>query len=137
MVDEPLVHRGCLFLLLMMLSPRLGIVFLWAFTDYVQRWFTTWVWPLLGLVFLPWTTLMYVLVTVPVGGITWWGWLFVALGHLSDIGSHVNTYANRNQAQSMHQQQFGYVIGPPNKRANQWNQSERSVEATPQSAVGK
>src|SRR5262249_4899421 len=32
-----------------------------AFTDYVQRSFTTWVWPLLGLIFLPWTTLLYIL----------------------------------------------------------------------------
>jgi hypothetical protein len=47
---------GCLFLLLMMLSPRLGIIFLWAFTDYVSRSFSTWIWPLLGLVFLPWTS---------------------------------------------------------------------------------
>jgi hypothetical protein len=98
---------GCIFLLLMMLSPRLGIVFLWVFTDYVQRSFTTWIWPLLGLVFLPWTTLFYVLVAAPAGGISWWGWLFVALGLLTDVGSHVNTYANRNQAQSMYQQQFG------------------------------
>jgi hypothetical protein len=95
---------GCLFLLLMMLSPRLGVVFLWVFTDYVQRSFATWVWPLLGLVFLPWTTLMYILVAAPVGGITWWGWLFVALGLVTDIGSHANTYASRGQAQSMYQQ---------------------------------
>ena len=98
---------GCIFLLLMMASPRLGIIFLWAFTDYVQRSFTTWVWPLLGLIFLPWTTLFYILVAAPAGGISWWGWLFVALGLLTDISSHVNTYANRNQAQSMYQQQFG------------------------------
>ena len=56
---------------------------------------------------MPWTTLFYILVAAPAGGISWWGWLFVALGLLTDISSHVNTYSNRNQAQSMYQQQFG------------------------------
>ena len=91
---------GCLFLLITMLSPRLGIIILWVFTDYVSRSFTTWIWPLLGLIFLPWTTLFYILVAAPAGGITWWGWLFVAIGFLSDVAAHANAYANRQQAQS-------------------------------------
>jgi hypothetical protein len=90
---------GCLFLILMMLSPRLGIIFLWAFTNYVSRSFDTWIWPLLGLIFLPWTTLLYILVAAPVGGISFWGWLFVALGLIMDVGSHLNSYANRSQAE--------------------------------------
>jgi hypothetical protein len=95
---------GCLFLLITLLSPRLGIIFLWAFTDYVvPRSFNTWVWPLLGLIFLPWTTLLYILVAAPVGGISFWGWLFVALGLLMDVSTHVNSYANRNQAMSYYQ----------------------------------
>jgi hypothetical protein len=94
---------GCLFLLMMLISPRLGIIFLWAFTDYVQRSFDTWIWPLLGLIFLPWTTLLYLLVAAPAGGITFWGWLFVALGFLMDIASHVNSYASRNQAAMYYQ----------------------------------
>jgi|SRR5689334_4169305 len=90
---------GCLFLLLMLLSPRLGIIFLWAFTNYVQRSFESWIWPLLGLIFLPWTTLLYILVAAPAGGITFWGWLFVALGLLMDVAGHVNSYASRGQAE--------------------------------------
>jgi hypothetical protein len=82
----------------MMISPRLGIIFLWAFTNFVQRSFDTWIWPLLGLIFLPWTTLLYILVAAPAGGITFWGWLFVGLGLISDIASHANSYASRNQA---------------------------------------
>jgi hypothetical protein len=87
----------------MMLSPRLGIIFLWVFTNYVNLAFNTWIWPALGLVFLPWTTLFYILVAAPAGGITFWGWLIVALGLLSDIASHANAYANREQAQSYYQ----------------------------------
>ena len=93
---------GCLFVLITMLSPRLGIVVLWLFTDYVTRVFDTWIWPLAGLIFLPWTTLMYVLVAAPVGGITFWGWFLVALGLILDINAHAQTYANRQQAMSFY-----------------------------------
>ena len=88
----------------MMLSPRLGIIFLWAFTNYVARAFNdVWIWPLLGLIFLPWTTLLYVLVSAPAGGITFWGWLLVALGLVSDLASHTNAFSNRDQARSYYQ----------------------------------
>jgi len=97
---------GCLFVLVAALSPRLGIILLWAFTNYVTIAFTTWVWPLLGLIVLPWTTLMYILVAAPIGGITFWGWLMVGLGLLLDISSHAQTYANRNQAMGMYRQSF-------------------------------
>jgi hypothetical protein len=91
---------GCLFLLIALLSPRLGIIVLWAFTDYVQRAFdNNWFWPLLGLIFLPWTTLIFILVAAPVGNVTFWGWIMVALGFLIDISNHAQSYANRNQAQ--------------------------------------
>lgn len=79
---------GCLFVLISLISPRLGIIILWAFTNYVQRSFDGFFIPLLGLIFLPWTTLMYVLVQAPAGSISFWGWLFVALGLLLDIASY-------------------------------------------------
>ncbi len=92
---------GCLFLLITLLSPRLGILVLWLFTDYVNRAFSLWLWPLLGLVFLPWTTLIYILVAAPAGGISFWGWLMVGLGLLTDISAHVQSYTNREQARGM------------------------------------
>jgi hypothetical protein len=95
---------GCLFILVTMLSPRLGIIILWAFTNYVNVVFNTWLWPLLGIVFLPWTTLIYILVAAPVGGITFWGWLMVGLGLISDLTAHAQAYTNRQQAMSLYQQ---------------------------------
>jgi len=92
-----------LFLLVALISPRLGIILLWAFTDYVSRSFDTWIWPLLGLIFLPWTTLLYILVAAPAGGISFWGWLFVGLGLLMDLSSHLNSYGSRGQAQGYYQ----------------------------------
>jgi hypothetical protein len=93
---------GCLFLLVTILSPRLGILLLWAFTNYVSRAFDTWIWPLLGLILLPWTTLLYILVAAPVGSISFWGWLFVALGLVMDISGHVNSYTSRSQAEAFY-----------------------------------
>ena len=52
---------GCLLLLLMLISARITLVVLWLFTNLVDRAFDGWVVPLLGVFFLPWTTLMYVL----------------------------------------------------------------------------
>ena len=91
---------GCLFLLIMMLSPRLGIIVLWVFTNWVTLAFNTWVWPLLGLIFLPWTTLFFILVAAPAGGITFWGWLMVALGLVSDLAAHAQSYNSRDQARA-------------------------------------
>lgn len=59
----------CLFALLLMLGPRVVDV-VWWLVDPV-RWnaaFDTLIWPVLGIVFLPFTTLMYVLVSP--GGVT-------------------------------------------------------------------
>jgi hypothetical protein len=92
---------GCLFLLITLVSPRLAIIVVWVFTDYVTRAFSLWLWPLLGLVFLPWTTLIYILVAAPVGGISFWGWLMVGLGLLTDLGAYAQSYANREQARAM------------------------------------
>ena len=53
----------CLFLLLLLFGPRLVGVLWWLFEPV--RWnaaFGTVLLPVLGLIFLPWTTLMYLLV---------------------------------------------------------------------------
>ena len=39
-----------------------------------------------GLLLLPYTTLLYVLAWTPVGGVSGWGWLIVALGFFCDLG---------------------------------------------------
>ena len=89
----------CVFAILLTLGPRFGIFFWWLYDP--TRWNVVFgggfVVPFLGFLLLPWTTLMYILVAAPVGGITFWGWLRLALGLLTDIGSHMNTYASRNQ----------------------------------------
>jgi hypothetical protein len=77
---------GCLTFVLALISPRLALAVVWIFTDLVDRAFESWVLPFLGLLFFPWTTLMYALVWS--GGVDGIGWLFVALGVIADLGSY-------------------------------------------------
>jgi hypothetical protein len=89
---------GCLFALLAVGAPRLGLIFVWIFTDLVTRTFDTFVLPLLGLIFLPWTTVMYVLVYDPVTGVSGLGWPLVFLAFLFDLGSYFGSgYGNRRR----------------------------------------
>jgi len=58
--------------------------------------FSTWIWPLLGMIFLPWTLLMYMLVGG--GGIIGFDWLWLGLAFIADIGSYGGgAYGNRNR----------------------------------------
>ena len=89
---------GCIFALAAASAPRLVLLFTWLFTPLVSRAFqSVFLIPLLGIVFLPFTTLMYVFAWIP-GGVTGWGWFFVIIGLLLDIGSYSGSaYGNRNR----------------------------------------
>ena len=70
----------CLALIAGFLGPRVALFIWWIFGDKVDAAFSSWIWPLLGLVFLPWTTLAYVLAWGPLYGVSGLGWLVVGLG---------------------------------------------------------
>jgi hypothetical protein len=70
----------CLVGILGILGPRFALAFWWIFGNKVDLAFDSWIWPLLGLVFLPWTTLAYVIAWQP-GGISGnWDVLLIAIG---------------------------------------------------------
>jgi hypothetical protein len=88
----------CLFTTLVLFGPRLGILVWWLVNP--ARWqlaFTgSFLWPLLGFLFLPWTTLMYVLVFP--GGVTGFDWIWMGLAFLADISSYAGgAYGNRDR----------------------------------------
>lgn len=68
--------------------PRVTLFLVWVFTDYVNRAFHSFLWPLLGLIFLPYTTLAYSLVFVPGIGVAGLRWFWVALGLILDLSSY-------------------------------------------------
>jgi hypothetical protein len=85
----------CLFALIAIFSPRLALLLLWLFTNYVDRAFAGWFWPLVGLLFAPWTTLFYVLVDVAPGSIHVAGWILVGVGALMDASSYAQAARRR------------------------------------------
>jgi hypothetical protein len=78
----------CFVLLLGFFGPRLAFAFWWIFGNKVDAAFSTWAWPLLGLIFAPWTSICYVLAWGPIGGVSGAGWLLVALGVVLDLVSY-------------------------------------------------
>lgn len=77
---------GCLLVVLGLMTPRVVMVLLWLFTNYLSRAFHTFLWPLLGFVFLPTTTLAYAVAKNSLGGIRGWGLVVLILGVLLDFG---------------------------------------------------
>lgn len=87
----------CLFASLLAGAPRLGFLIWWIIQPArIQATFSTWLWPLLGVVFLPWTTIAYV--AVYPGGIQWFDWIWLGLALLVDILSYTGGgMANRRR----------------------------------------
>ena len=79
---------GCFALLLGSAFPRIALVLTWIFTSRVDIAFQgDWLLPLAGLVFLPYTTLFYVIAYAPIAGVSAFGWLFVVFGFLLDLAN--------------------------------------------------
>ena len=88
----------CFFTALVFFGPRLGFLVYWLLVPLkVSAAFAQFNLPflvgLLGLIFAPWTALMYVVV-FPLNG---WDWLWIGLGIAADIASYVGSYHNRKQ----------------------------------------
>ena len=74
---------------LLAVLARVALLVVWVWTPLVSRAFQGgWVLPLLGLLILPVTTLVYVLVYVPGVGVTGLSWLWLVLAFLVDLGAH-------------------------------------------------
>lgn len=82
-------------------GPRIAFLFLWLFS--YNRMMATFndffVWPLLLLIFLPWTGIAYYLAWSPLFGVTGVGWVVVLVGILLDIATYSGRAAqNRYQS---------------------------------------
>jgi hypothetical protein len=78
---------GCLLAIFAGVFPRLGLFIIWiARPALVNAAFDTWILPLLGIIFFPFATLIYVVLYTPGVGLTGWGWFWVAFAALLDVG---------------------------------------------------
>lgn len=76
----------CLLGLLGLITPRVVIVVLVIFTDYIGRAFDSFLWPLLGFFFLPTTTLAWAWATNTRGEVAGVHLIVVVLAVLLDLG---------------------------------------------------
>jgi hypothetical protein len=79
---------GCLLAMFAGLFPRIALVCVWIFTNEVDRAYDSFFVPLVGLIFLPLTTLVYALAWSPLGGVEGIEWLWVALALVLDLSSY-------------------------------------------------
>jgi hypothetical protein len=88
----------CFFVALVFFGPRLGFLIYWliapirvsaAFAAFNLPWLVG----ILGLVFIPWTSLMYVMI-FPVNG---YDWIWLGFGVMADVASYVGGYHKRQQ----------------------------------------
>lgn len=81
---------GCLVVILVFLfSPRFAGLIFWIFTNWFDKAYQTWYWPLLGWIFLPFTTLAYMWAYLSTGGDITGGWIaLIVFAVLVDLGSN-------------------------------------------------
>ncbi len=88
---------GCFVVALGAFFPRIALALLWLFGDTVEKAFNgEWVLPLLGLIFLPYTALSYVLLNWWLGEVTGFTWFFVVLAFFLDLGSYAGSARARS-----------------------------------------
>lgn len=90
---------GCLFAIFAGFFPRIAVLLIWIARPamFTAAFGGSWFVPLLGIVFFPFTTLMWAIVWSPIGVIGWdWLWIILAAAiDLTSIGG--SGYANRDR----------------------------------------
>ena len=97
---------GCLLAFGAAVAPRIFLVLAWLFS---ARWPLVWqgdfLVPLLGIIFLPYTTIMYMLVWRP-GGIDGWDYLWIILGLFLDLWKYAQLWQNREKGMDVAQSYY-------------------------------
>jgi hypothetical protein len=88
----------CFAATLVFFGPRLGFLVYWLLAPVrvnaaVQAFNFPWLVSIAGLIFAPWTMLMYVIV-FPLNG---WDWLWIGLGIMADVASWMGAFQNRKK----------------------------------------
>ena len=91
------------FILLLLLGPRFFNLIYWLIRPGIYSLaFPNILIGVLGIRFLPWTTLMYV-ISFP-GGLSPWDWMFIGIGLIADISSYAGRgWGGKNQMSSSSQ----------------------------------
>src|SRR6187200_127027 len=88
---------GCLFAMIGGIAPRFALFVYWIMRPaQVDAAFSTWIFPLLGIMFLPLATLLYAVLWT-VGGLSGWAWFWVVLAAILDLSHSAAAAASRRQ----------------------------------------
>lgn len=89
----------CLFAMMAGFFPRIADIILWIARPnlFMAPFNGVWLWPVLGIIFLPFTTLFYVILWSPTG-LSGWDWLWIIMAVLLDATSLAGNFrANRER----------------------------------------
>lgn len=93
-IPESLV-MPCLLVLIAFFVPRVAIVLLVLFSDYIGRATSTVLWPLLGFFFAPYTTLAYAWAINSSGKLAGFQLVVFVIAILMDLSAHGSAAASR------------------------------------------
>jgi hypothetical protein len=97
---------GCIFAVFTFLFPRFGFLMVWiARPKLVDAAFDTFLIPFFGVMVLPFTTLMYVILYAP-NGIDGSDWIWIGIAVFFDVANLGGSYVQRERVTS------GYHVGP-------------------------
>ncbi|MBI4734417.1 MAG: hypothetical protein HY779_06395 [Rubrobacteridae bacterium] len=88
---------GCVLAIFALGAPRLVFLILWFFTNFFNNVFHSFIWPFLGFLFLPLTTLAYAWSMNTYHGVHGWGLAALLLGFAIDIGAIGGGSASKNR----------------------------------------
>jgi hypothetical protein len=93
---------GCLLAAFAGLFPRLGLFMFWILRPArVDAAFDTWIFPLLGIIFLPFATLMYAVLYTPGVGLSGWEWFWVVIAGVLDVSHWAVGASQRNEVSGL------------------------------------
>jgi len=98
---------GCALAFLVALAPRVVLILAAIFSErWDLVWGGNWFWPLVGIIFAPYTTDMYMLSWNPVTGIVGFDWVWIVLGVILDVMKWAQVASNRRRIP-------GYPVSQP------------------------
>lgn len=81
---------------------RLALLVLWVTTPLVSHVFqNNWIVPLLGLIFLPITSLVYIMVHMLNGAVTGWAWAWIVAAVFADFAAHAQPAASSRRRRTL------------------------------------
>lgn len=92
----------CIVVLIGAFAPRFALFLTWIFSDRISQAIDSWLLSFVGFLFLPFTTLFYVVAWAPVSHVSGFGWIFVFFGFMLDMGNYGSSSAyNSKRRQSV------------------------------------